>query len=604
MATTSIRLFLRALTGLAGALACAAALAQDVYSSGPQRRQPQPLETSRLCGRSDPGPYVIQGAPSCAKQIADGERRYGVRATFVTLRESREIPASWIFASPTGPCAEGESLVFFTDAGKQLFQRTATQCSEHFAGNDPPRRNPPTTRPAPAPAPAPATAPSPRPAYPTDPGGFACIDPPPDGRREQVRGLPGGALCELRQTDELWCRQRNALSYDPYLPTNPGWPMKPVGVRVLPDCTIVRIDPTAPPATHEVATEDTGYWKGVEDGLQGCGASVGVMLDAFRSMGQGDFVRAASLLGITDSTAALRGLWQEWTQTQVLDASGTRVSEYDKGKRQAERVCFYVLLPKAQSCALSGGKCALRAAARACSTLGDRVAQLRPRVPVFIGRKPPSPIFRGLLLPDEQILKQLAATENKVIIVRDSNQWSMRWIGRKGYAPKPLDVKGKTLKPEDLAGLPAAERDRYLGLASAKGMSLEERTDLLKKGYKIGSPGAQEVITGPNNERFYSDTDLHGVYNLDGTSGWSDALLQKLECHFFDRGVQHGPHDAWPLRNDARRAGPNYGPQVGNGKALTAYFPDGRSVHLTTLEAMKALYSAIRVDWHSVYPYH
>jgi hypothetical protein len=366
--------------------------------------------------------------------------------------------------------------------------------------------------------------------------------------------------------------------------------MKPVGVRVLDDCRIVALD------------NDRGYWDGVKAGLVNCGLGATVMLQAFQALAAGQFEQAAQLMGATDSSAGLRGLWQEWTQVQVIDAQGQPLKQFDVGKRQAERVCMYVLLPKAQSCAISGTACATRGAMQACKVLVNRAAQLHKRIPVRLP-KPPDAISRGLLLVDENYLKQLAVSEGKVIIVRDSNQWSMRWIGREGYAPKPMDIKGKTLKREDLVGVPDA--DRYVGLASAKGMSLEARAELLKKGYKIASPGDQEVIRGPDGPRgYYSDTDLHGVYNLDGSQGWSPALLEKLKCHFFERGVQHGPHDVWPSRNDRAVAGPNYGPQVGNGKALTAYLPDGSAVHVTSLEQMKALYRAIGVDWQALYPYH
>ena len=209
-----------------------------------------------------------------------------------------------------------------------------------------------------------------------------------------------------------------------------------------------------------------------------------------------------------------------------------------------------------------------------------------------------------MLLHDQKYLHELAASEGKIFIARDSNPNSMRWVGRAGYKPKPVDLKGKTLTYEDLKGLPKAEADKYAGLASAKGLSLDERTELLKKGYKIASPGEHEIIRGPKGEKFYSDTDLHGVYNLDGTDGWSEELLEKLQCRFFDRGIQHGPHDNWWLRNDRLRAGLNYGPQVGNGKTLTAIFPDGTRLWITTLSDMKALYRAIGVDWKKVYPHH
>lgn len=73
---------------------------------------------------------------------------------------------------------------------------------------------------------------------------FPCIEPRPGENRENVRGMPGGSLCELRGNDELWCRQRNAMSRDPYLGNNAAWDMKPVGLRVTRDCRFFALDTT------------------------------------------------------------------------------------------------------------------------------------------------------------------------------------------------------------------------------------------------------------------------------------------------------------------------------------------------------------------------
>jgi hypothetical protein len=87
---------------------------------------------------------------------------------------------------------------------------------------------------------------------------FPCMEPRPGMNREYVRGMPGGTLCELRGNDELWCRQRNAMTRDPYLGTNAAWDMKPVGLRVTQDCRFFALDtatggpsptPTGPAAT-------------------------------------------------------------------------------------------------------------------------------------------------------------------------------------------------------------------------------------------------------------------------------------------------------------------------------------------------------------------
>ena len=113
-----------------------------------------------------------------------------------------------------------------------------------------------------------------------------------------------------------------------------------------------------------------------------------------------------------------------------------------------------------------------------------------------------------------------------------------------------------------------------------------------------------ELITGPDGSKFYSDVDLHGVYEVNGRNGWSVALQEKLNCRFVERMLQHGPQDLWTDRNNRAVAGPNDGPQVGGDTTLTAILPDGSSVHIKTLQEMKSFYGSISVDWRSIYPYH
>ena len=382
-------------------------------------------------------------------------------------------------------------------------------------------------------------------------------------------------------------------------------------------------DDVRDPAPREDATPKTPtFWDGFHDGMEECkegmGATAQLVEQAFKAMQEGDFIKAAKLLGAEQSDAGVRAsalmlktIWEEFTSGRSTPKPGEPIpSDYERGKHGAERLCMYGLIPGASKCVMSGTACAARNVMRACAPALNKVSKLRgvlmsrmrlPRLP-----RPPTPLMRGMLLEDEKFLEELAATDGKVFIVRDSNPLSMRWVGREGFKPKPLDLKGKTLKLEELMneGLSKAEAEKYAGLASAKGMSPAARAELLKKGYKIGPPGEQELIRGPEGERFYSDTDLHGVYNLDGTNGWSDDLFKKLQCRFFDRGIQHGPHDNWLLRNNPAEAGPNYGPQVGGGKTLTAIFPDGSKMWVQNLQEMKALYRAIGVNWNTVYPGH
>lgn len=205
----------------------------------------------------------------------------------------------------------------------------------------------------------------------------------------------------------------------------------------------------------------------------------------------------------------------------------------------------------------------------------------------------PPPLKRGMPLEDHKQLVKLAVSENKIILVRDSNPWAMRWAGRPRHLPKPQDVKAKTI-PYDPNKTP--EENAFAGLASAKGISDADRRSLLQKGYTIR--GDREIIVDPNGNRLYSDTDLHGVYGPTGQDAWSDSMKQKMNDSFLENMVQHGPQDNWPDRNNLEVAGPNAGPKP----PVTAYLPDGTTQHLKTIPQMKQFYQANGIDWDSLYP--
>lgn len=205
----------------------------------------------------------------------------------------------------------------------------------------------------------------------------------------------------------------------------------------------------------------------------------------------------------------------------------------------------------------------------------------------------PDPLKRGMPLEDHKQLRKLAVDEHKIIVVRDSNPWAMRWVGRPRHLPKPQDLKAKTI-PYDPSK--SAKDNQFAGLASAQGLSDADRRALLAKGYTIR--GESQLIVDPNGNRLYSDTDLHGIYNENGTDAWSDGVQQKMNDSFLERMIQHGPQDNWPVRNDATVAGPNAGPKP----PVTAYLPDGTTQHMQTIEDMKQFYQAHGMNWQSLYP--
>lgn len=114
------------------------------------------------------------------------------------------------------------------------------------------------------------------------------------------------------------------------------------------------------------------------------------------------------------------------------------------------------------------------------------------------------------------------------------------------------------------------ENSPFAGLASAQGFSDADRRALLQKGYTIR--GKEEIIVDPNGNRLYSDTDLHGVYDLKGKNAWSPDLQQTINDSFLENMVQHSPHDNWPDRNNLGVAGPNAGPKP----PVTAIYRTGR----------------------------
>jgi hypothetical protein len=219
--------------------------------------------------------------------------------------------------------------------------------------------------------------------------------------------------------------------------------------------------------------------------------------------------------------------------------------------------------------------------------------------------KAPPASLRGMTDQDDRFLGDLAAQEGKIILVRDSNPEALKWVGKKGYAPKPKILKAKTLK-----------QGKYAGLASAKGLSDDEIKEILKfksgvrndegeleSVFKIGSAVEDFVISARGTgTRYYSDTDLHGIYNANGTDAWNDDIARIMNRNLGERMIQHGPQDKWVDRLDKAKVGDNAGPQAGNGKAVTAYLPDGSTQHLTTLQEMKSFYLARGMNWNAIYP--
>jgi hypothetical protein len=221
------------------------------------------------------------------------------------------------------------------------------------------------------------------------------------------------------------------------------------------------------------------------------------------------------------------------------------------------------------------------------------------RATSFKPAKPPK--ARGMRPRDDIVFKEVAA-EGKVILVRNSNEHAVEYIGKKGYKAKPMKMKAKTRTQGKNAGLAAADpNDKRLVdmLKSDKKTYKQFVEEMDSRGYGVASKEDGFVIFNKETgEKYYSDYDLHGVYDINtGKSAYSSSFKDELNKKFGDEVVQHGPHDEWPDRNK-KEAGINRGPQP----PVTAYLPDGTTVHLETIDDMKKFYKELNINWEKIYP--
>lgn len=224
----------------------------------------------------------------------------------------------------------------------------------------------------------------------------------------------------------------------------------------------------------------------------------------------------------------------------------------------------------------------------------------------------PHPHKRGMRAQDDFDFEEQALAKDHILLVRDSNEAMLRHVNDPRKGPKPELLKAKTLKQGKSEGLASADpNDPRLKemLAAMKSpstgeapMSYEEFVaDLESHGFKIrGRDGDYVVYNNEHPDGFYSDYDLHGIYDKQGRGAYSEKIRGELNERFGKDLVQHGPHDEWPKRNSPE-AGPNRGPQP----PVTAYVPvngEVKKFHLTTIDDMKDFYEAWNIPWKRIYP--
>lgn len=211
-----------------------------------------------------------------------------------------------------------------------------------------------------------------------------------------------------------------------------------------------------------------------------------------------------------------------------------------------------------------------------------------------------TPEERGMLEQHDSLMKEFAKKNDLLIIVRNPNGQSLRWVGKTGYRPKPEGLSAKTITEGPNAGLVGAspKDPRLAGFLRAKKITYG---DLVKQMEADEYSIAEDYVVAKNGEKFHSDLDLHGIYKgQTGISADTEDMRALINKEVFDNVemVQHGSHDQWLLKNEFS-SGPNRGPQV----PVTAYLPSGEVRVIQTLQGMKDIYRAYGIEWWKIYPH-
>jgi hypothetical protein len=227
-----------------------------------------------------------------------------------------------------------------------------------------------------------------------------------------------------------------------------------------------------------------------------------------------------------------------------------------------------------------------------------------------------SPAERGMTEIDDVIFQGIATNRGLFIVVRDSNPAAPDFNGKPGYLPKPEALKAKTRKAkpgpdgkpikDPMVGLAAADPNDP-GLiamlqASKPPRTYQEYVSELKQqvpsflvgpapNYLIYTRLANKTTNKVEESYYYSDYDMHGVYDSVGRPAFTNPEFQKLmNARFKHQMVQHGAHDDW---KDNMKPGPNCGPMAG----VSAYLPGGEIEYLATIEDMEAFYRKHKLPW-------
>ena len=226
--------------------------------------------------------------------------------------------------------------------------------------------------------------------------------------------------------------------------------------------------------------------------------------------------------------------------------------------------------------------------------------RIKHRFGKFKRAKPPQK--RGMRSRDDKSFSEMAE-KGDIILVRNSNPSALEYIGKPGYKAKPLEMKGKTRQGSPNEGLAAVDPNdrRLIKQLKMDGKDYDAYVKEVESGgdFFVGTKEEGYIIKDAAGNKFYSDYDLHGVYDAKtGKDSYSLAKKKELNDNFGAKLIQHDPHDKWAGRNNPDIAGINRGPQP----PVTAYLPDGSKYELTTIADMRAFYKKNDIAWDRLYP--
>lgn len=150
----------------------------------------------------------------------------------------------------------------------------------------------------------------------------------------------------------------------------------------------------------------------------------------------------------------------------------------------------------------------------------------------------------------------------KIVIARKRSSIALKFEGKPGYAPKPMNVKLKSKKTGPNKGLVCyPTEDELVDIARREGAESAAKIrknaeELKKQGFKFDSDG---LLIDPRGNKIYSDVDYMGIYNVPKgreATAWGGRLADNDDPFFIDwvNKLFHGKGPAKQHGNQDRLA--------------------------------------------------